>query len=70
MALGSGGAICPVFGVGGSGGAWRIDGFGALFCWGYGLSGGGNWIVVFFKGRITLKDFKIIRLSEPTVCFK
>ena len=47
VALGGGGAICPVLGVGVGRaghfvGGWRIDGFGALFCWVYGLTEGGD----------------------------
>ena len=46
----------------------RIDGVGALFCWGCGLSLGENWMFFFFGGRITLGDLRIIGLSERNAC--
>ena len=39
-------------------GKWQIDNFGALFCWKQRLSESGNWILFFFKGKITLKNSK------------
>ena len=46
-------------------GKWQIDNFGALFFRKERLNKSGNWIVVFFKKKITLKHLKIIRSSEP-----
>ena len=42
---------------------WQVDNFGALFCWKWRLNENENWIVSFFKKKITLKYLKTARSS-------
>ena len=45
----------------------QIDNFGALFCQKWRSTEYGNWIVFFFKEKITLKHLKIVRSPNPRV---